>query len=96
MKKDEIILFLRNFKESTGDKYSIKKIGFFGSAARDSMSKESDIDVVVDLEDPNLFNLIGIKLELEEQLHLPVDVVRYHQKMNGFLKKRIDKEAVYV
>jgi len=96
MKKDEIILFLRNFKESTGDKYSIKKIGFFGSAARDSMSKESDIDVVVDLEDPNLFNLIGIKLELEEQLHLPVDVVRYHQKMNEFLKKRIDKEAVYV
>lgn len=96
MEKDEIILFLRHFKKSTGDKYSIKKIGFFGSAARDSMSKESDIDVVVDLEDPNLFNLIGIKLELEEQLRLPVDIVRYHQKMNEFLKKRIDKEAIYV
>jgi len=30
------------------------------------MSKESDIDVVVDLEDLNLFNFIGIKLDLEE------------------------------
>ena len=96
MKRDEIILFLRQFKESAGYKYSIKKIGLFGSAARGSMNKESDIDVVVDLEDPNLFNLIGIKLDLEEQLHLPVDVVRCHQKMNEFLKKRIDRDAVYV
>jgi len=96
MEKDEIIFFLRKFKESASHKYSIRKIGFFGSAARGSMNKKSDIDVVVDLADPNLFNLIGIKLELEEQLHLPVDIVRYHQKMNEFLKKRIDKDAVYV
>jgi len=96
LERDEIILFLRRFKESAGHKYSIRRIGFFGSAATGSMKKESDIDVVVDLVDPNLFNLIGIKLELEEQLHLPVDVVRYHQKMNKFLKKRIDKDAVYV
>jgi predicted nucleotidyltransferase len=50
---------------------------------------------VVELGNPDLFNLIGIKQELEERFHCPVDVVRYRDKMNGFLKHRIDQEAVY-
>jgi len=43
-----------------------------------------------------LVPLIGIKQDLEEQLNCPVDIVRYRDRMNEFLKKRIDKEAVYV
>jgi hypothetical protein len=78
------------------EKYDIIKIGLFGSAARESMIEESDIDVVVELGKPDLFNLIGIKQDLEEQLHRSVDIVRYREKMNAFLKRRIDKEAVYV
>jgi len=78
------------------EKYDIIKIGLFGSAARESMIEESDIDVVVELGKPDLFNLIGIKQDLEEQLHRSVDIVRYRGKMNAFLKRRIDKEAVYV
>lgn len=96
MNKDEIVLSLRQFKERNKEKYSILNIGFFGSAARDEMKKRSDIDVVVELTEPDLFKLIGIKQDLEEQLHCQVDVVRYRDKMNSFLKRRIDKEAVYV
>jgi predicted nucleotidyltransferase len=51
--------------------------------------------VVVELENPDLFNLIGIKQELEERFCCPVDIIRYREKMNGFLKRRIDQEAVY-
>jgi predicted nucleotidyltransferase len=51
--------------------------------------------VVVELENPDLFNLIGIKQDLEERLHCSVDVVRYREKMNGYLKHRIDQEAFY-
>jgi len=29
-------------------------------------------------------------------LHRPVDIVRYRQKMNPELKRRIEAEAVYV
>jgi len=96
MKKDEIVLSLKQFKEKNRIKYSILSIGFFGSAARDEMQKKSDIDVVVELTEPDLFKLIGIKQDLEEQLHCHVDVVRYRDQMNSFLKQRIDKEAVYV
>jgi hypothetical protein len=78
------------------DRYKIIRIGVFGSAARDSMNEQSDIDVVVELGKQDLFNIIGIKQDLEEQFSKPVDVISYREKMNQFLKKRIDKEAVYV
>jgi predicted nucleotidyltransferase len=96
MKRDDIILSLRRFKEINQKKYNIIRIGLFGSAARESMSEQSDIDVVVELETQDLFDLIGIKLDLEEQLSQQVDIVSYRDKMNNFLKRRIEKEAVYV
>jgi predicted nucleotidyltransferase len=51
---------------------------------------------VVLLEKQDLFNLIGIKQDLEEQLSTPVDIISYREKMNRFLKRRIDAEAIYV
>ena len=95
MEQIDIIKILRQFKDENQKKYSILAIGIFGSAARDSLKNQSDIDVVVELENPDLFNLIGIKQELEERFRCSVDVVRYRDKMNGFLKHRIDQEAVY-
>ena len=92
---NDIIEVIRHFKEDNQKKYSIITIGIFGSASRDSFNDKSDIDVVVELGNPDLFNLIGIKQDLEERFQCPVDVVRYREKMNGFLKRRIVQEAVY-
>jgi hypothetical protein len=95
VKKIDIIQALHLFKEENQNKYGIRSIGIFGSAARDSLKENSDIDVVVELEDPDLFNLIGIKQDLEERIHCPVDVIRYRNGMNRYLKHRIEQEAVY-
>ncbi len=96
MEKDEIIRALRSFIALNRDRYEIIRLGVFGSAARDDMNEQSDIDVVVELGKPDLFYLVGIKQDLEEKFRRPVDIVRYRDTMNGFLKKRIDKEAIYV
>ncbi|MCD6272126.1 MAG: nucleotidyltransferase domain-containing protein [Deltaproteobacteria bacterium] len=96
MEINEIMQTLRSFVEMNRDRYEIIRIGVFGSAARGSMNEQSDIDVVVELGKPDLFYLIGIKQDLEEKFHMPVDIVRYRDRMNAFLKKRIDKEAIYV
>ncbi|MCP4579210.1 MAG: nucleotidyltransferase [Deltaproteobacteria bacterium] len=96
MKREEIILSLKRFKTMKGQEYQIRRIGLFGSVARGAMHPMSDIDVVVELERQDLFALIGIKQELEEQLQERVDVVSYRERMNGFLRNRIEKEAVYV
>lgn len=96
MNRNEIILALRRFKERNQNKYRIVKIGIFGSAARDTMKEQSDIDVVVVLEKQDLFTIIGIKQDLEKQLQQAVDIVSYRKNMNEFLKRRIDNEAAYV
>ena len=96
MKRDQIIEALREFKEQNQNKYRIIKIGLFGSTARNGIVRDSDLDIVVLLERQDLFEIIGIKQDLEEQLSLPVDIISYRKKMNAFLKRRIDAEAVYV
>jgi len=96
MNRDDIIVFLRRYKEKNQDKYGIINIGVFGSASRRAMTEQSDIDIVVELEHPDMFNLIGIKQDLEEELHRSIDIIRYREKMNAFLKRKIEEEAIYV
>lgn len=96
MERDKIIQLLKKFKEENENKFQIKSLGIFGSAAKNRMKENSDIDIVVNLRKQDLFELIGIKQDLEEKLKNSVDIVSYRETMNSILKKRIGKEAVYV
>jgi len=96
MTRDDILRVLARFRDTRRDEYGIVRIGVFGSVARGESTETSDVDVVVELAHPDLLLLVGIKQELEELLHRPVDVVRHRERMNPHLKERIQKEAVYV
>jgi hypothetical protein len=96
MRRDEILQTLARFRERKQDEFGIVRIGVFDSVARGEMTGTSDVDVVVELVRPDLLLLVDIKQELEDLLHEPVDVVRYRDRMNPFLKRRIEQEAVYV
>ena len=96
MSHTEILKMLRAFKENCAEQYGIISLGLFGSAARDESQADSDVDIVIKLKKQDMFNIIGIKQDLEETLHTNVDVISYREKMNTFLKNRIDKEAIYV
>ncbi len=96
MSHTEILKILSAFKEKCAEQYGIISLGLFGSAARDESQDDSDVDIVIKLKKQDLFNMIGIKQDLEESLHTNVDVISYRETMNTFLKNRIDKEAIYV
>ena len=96
MDKNIIISIISKFKDENSHRYGIKKIGIFGSTTLNPPGATGDVDVVVELEEPDIFCLIGIKQDLEELLNSQVDIVRYRQNMNPFLKQRIEKDAVYV
>lgn len=96
MTQIELIDLMRRYATDNKRRNSIVRLGIFGSAARDQLTDSSDVDVVVELAKPDLFVLIGIKQDLEEILARPVDIVRYREKMNPELKRRIEAEAVYV
>jgi len=94
--RNNVVNIISQFKAENFNRYGIKKIGIFGSLALNSASSASDIDIVVELEKPDMFCLIGIKQDLEALLNMPVDIVRYRKSMNRYLKQRIDNDAVYV
>ena len=96
MDRQEILETVRQYRTGRGRQYPIVRIGIFGSAARDRMRDDSDVDVVVELGKPDMFVLIGIKQDLEEELHCAVDIVHYRPRMNPDLKERIEAEAIYV
>jgi len=96
MRRDEALGVLRDHKRELAAQYGVTRLGLFGSVAKDAAREGSDVDVVVEMRKPDLFFLVHIKAVLEEALHCPVDVIRYGDQMNGFLKRRIDEEAVDV
>jgi predicted nucleotidyltransferase len=94
--RQQALTALRQFKLETGPEYGIVSLGIFGSLARNQTTEESDIDVVIETETVNPFQIVHIKEQLENLLGGQVDIVRMRKTMNGFLKKRIESEAVYV
>lgn len=96
MNRAQLLMELKKFKTIHQQKYGIKVLGIFGSYSKGEEHQGSDVDVVVHLNKQDLFSIIGIKQDLEETLHLPVDVVSYRPSMDFFLKKSIDRDAVYV
>ncbi len=96
MSKEEILAFLHAHKDELFQKYSVTKLGLFGSYAKGNATKESDVDVVVQLAKPNLLTLCALQQELQESFKIPVDVIRLRDTMNPFLKSQITNEAIYV
>lgn len=96
MNREEILKKLEQYKRKHQHEYSFRKIGIFGSVARGEARSNSDLDVLIEQVEPDLFLLGTIKTDLEDLFGTPVDIIRIREGMNAFLKNRIAQEAVYV
>ena len=96
--KNEILKFLKQNREHLRDHFHIKKIGLFGSFVHDEQTNESDIDLIIELEEqtPAIFEL---KQELREliskQFNRDVDIAR-EKYLKAYVKDQILEEALYV
>jgi predicted nucleotidyltransferase len=66
---------LRGQKDFLESQFFVKKIGIFGSYARDEQTEESDVDVLVEFSRPVGFAFIRLKDYLETVLGKRVDLV---------------------
>jgi len=92
--KEHILALLHTYKKEHQVEYGIEKIGLFGSYAKGTATEQSDVDVFISLKNTNLFLLSRIRIELEELIGLPTDIVQLRERMNRYLKKRIEQEAI--
>ncbi|MBI5815025.1 MAG: nucleotidyltransferase domain-containing protein [Nitrospinae bacterium] len=96
MGRDDVLALLRDYKKKYAAKYGIIEIGVFGSSARNEATDDSDVDICVKTATPDAFALAHIRTDIEELVGKRVDIVRVRERMNPHLRKRIEKDGVYV
>lgn len=96
MEKSEILQKLTEYKKTSQGKYHFERIGIFGSFARGTEGEGSDIDVMIEQKEPDMFVLGNIKCDLEKIFGRKVDVVRIRDGMGAFLMERINRDGIYV
>lgn len=87
---------LTHFKQMSGRKFGIIRIGIFGSVARQENTPESDIDIVVEIEKPSLSTMYELKEMLKQLFGCEVDLIRFRNSLRPLLKNHILNEAIYV
>ena len=92
----ELYTRLQAFKEERGSDFHLTALGYFGSYARDEASPASDVDVVFETTEPNLWMTSIMRQDLEEWLERPVDLIRLHRYMRHSFRERLEREAIYV
>lgn len=91
-----VLKILKNYLKDNAQKYGIKRMGLFGSYAREEQRPDSDVDVCILLEKPNYMTRATIQSELEALLGREVDVVSLSARMASEFKDSIENEAIYV
>ncbi|MCF8374199.1 MAG: nucleotidyltransferase domain-containing protein [Bacteroidales bacterium] len=96
MTRQEVLEKLKLYKDENSQKYGITSLGIFGSYAKNIAEEDSDIDIVIETQEPDIFIMVHIKEELENLFNKSVDIVRDREKINPYLKKQITQYAQYV
>ena len=91
-----VLKILKNYFKDNAQKYGIKRMGLFGSYAREEQRPGSDVDICILLEKPNYMTRATIQSELEALLSREVDVVSLSARMASEFKDSIENEAIYV
>lgn len=91
----EIFNSIANIKTELKNDFGVKSIGIFGSFARGNETPESDVDVLVELEDPTFDNYMDLKFRLEELPGHTVDLVIL-DTVKPRIKPVIEREVIYV
>lgn len=74
--KGKILKKLGELKQDLKTKYKVKEMGLFGSAVRGELSETSDIDILVEFEEPiGFFKFLELEEYLESRLGRKVDLV---------------------
>ncbi len=98
IRKEDILNFIRQNQNYLKEHFYIKKTGLFGSFVHDEQTEDSDIDIIIELED-NTPGIYELKEELREligrQFQRDVDIAR-EKYLKSYVKSQIINEVVYV
>jgi predicted nucleotidyltransferase len=93
---DEIKELIEQHKPELKRQFHVDKIGVFGSYARDTQKKRSDIDFLVTFDaDISLFARVDLNIYLMELMGRKVDVIP-HDNLRPELREYVLKDLIYL
>jgi predicted nucleotidyltransferase len=96
--QENILNFLSENKLFLREQFHVVKIGIFGSFARNEQNPDSDIDILIEMEN-NVSNDYDLKWNLREflknQFQRDVDICN-SKHIKPYAKEYILKDAIYV
>ena len=94
--KQDVIEILSRSKEELRKRYGVSTLALFGSAARGTAGRDSDIDVLVGFDGPATSDrYFGVQFYLEDLLGKPVDLVT-ERALRQELKPYIERDRINV
>ncbi len=90
----DVINVLKKHDPQIKKNYHVKRIGLFGSYVKHEENDESDIDILVEFEEPSLHNFMGLIDYLEKIFGKRVDLVT-QKSLNPYLRPIVEKEVVW-
>ena len=95
MQREQILAILATHREAW-KRFGVRSLALFGSAARDEIRPESDLDILVEFEGKATFDrYMELKFLLEELFGRRVDLVT-RKAIKPRLRARIEREAIHV
>jgi predicted nucleotidyltransferase len=92
----EIEKILRDQKPTLRERYRVKEIGIFGSVVRGEQKETSDIDLLVEFEEPiGLIKYVGLQNFLSDKFGVRVDLIA-KSGLKPRISRQILKEVIYV
>ena len=96
MNRDEVLKVLRAHKAILAQRFGVTNLALFGSVARNEMSDDSDIDILVRFDGPATSKAyFGAQFYLEDLLGHPVDLVT-DKALRVELRPYVEREAINV
>jgi predicted nucleotidyltransferase len=92
---EEIESILLKHKSGLRERFKVKEIGIFGSYARNEQTEDSDVDILVEFEEPVGLLFVHLADFLEEILQCRVDLVT-KDAIKPNRRKYIMEDLIYV
>ena len=96
MDRDQVLKILKQHQEELTE-IGVKSLAVFGSVARGEANSKSDLDILIDLNQPMVTfdGYMDVKIYLEDLLGVTVDLV-IAEKLHPRIKPFVNQDAVYV
>ena len=95
MSHKDILSLLKSERAFLKNEFGVINIGLFGSYAKGTQQDDSDIDFLVEFEEPRFEWVAGLLIYLEKKFNRKIELVRKSISVNRRLTERIVDDVIY-